>query len=374
MVQVKTFPLPVDTTKYVWNKMNTFARWYKSSNHTAVIFFRQGVVPLKEEFQSTLFQPAPTKGELADPFWIYPRLAEVISGLESDSVWGTRTMIRNLEKERDSERSVVEPKYSELHDISRHVVHVSETLKVAALTLESIRKHHEEFFQTHPAKSNIPVEDLAARMSVEGLGPKMPLESRKIRKRLAFSHHMLQCNLQRSEANYARIQGEITLTFNKVSQKDSNASVQIALQTNKDSKIMKVIAFITMLFLPSTFTSAIFSTSFFKFDQGSWEVSPKIWIFFAFAAAATCIAALVAWWLGLFDLDKSDPSAKHQKKAKNGVVFWKPAARSKNMSAMPTQKSGSQVVVNGSANQQANQDAGRGADPGRGPDLEMGQK
>lgn len=52
-----------------------------------------------------------------------------------------------------------------------------------------------------------------------------------------------------------------------VAQDDSKASQRIAFYSYRESSNMKTLAFVTMLFLPGSFVSALFSTNFFAWDD-----------------------------------------------------------------------------------------------------------
>jgi len=93
------------------------------------------------------------------------------------------------------QRRLQETDYFLLHEIARHAVHVSETLNVALRSLDAIRQHHERF------RTNT---DL-----VRGSNGRRRWD--KVRSRFEFQLRFLQGLLQRSEANNARIQNEITL-------------------------------------------------------------------------------------------------------------------------------------------------------------------
>ncbi|KHN95720.1 uncharacterized protein MAM_06332 [Metarhizium album ARSEF 1941] len=265
---------------YDWDKLNVFSRWHGATHHMALVIFDPRSDELKNSFTSAVLEPRPTPGELRDPFWIYPRLIQKMVDLEETSIWATRKLIRDVEKKRDKQekkRQSLDPEYSWLHEISRHAAHVSETLRVGAVSVESIQKHHEQFLELH-GKSD---------------SGQISMASRNIRNRLAFCHHMFKSGAHRAEANNARLQSEVTLAFNKVSQEDSNVSVQIAHYTRNDSAAMRTIAAVTMLFLPATFISAIFSTSFFNSDGGVWKVSGKFWIFWVVAGVVTLLSFVV---------------------------------------------------------------------------------
>jgi hypothetical protein len=64
--------------------------------------------------------------------------------------------------------------------------------------------------------------------------------------------------------------------------------------SRQDNDVQKSIAVLTMVFLPATFISAVFSTTFFNFgEDGTWEVSPKQWIYWATTIPATILSVFV---------------------------------------------------------------------------------
>ncbi|KIX08486.1 uncharacterized protein Z518_03142 [Rhinocladiella mackenziei CBS 650.93] len=63
-----------------------------------------------------------------------------------------------------------------------------------------------------------------------------------------------------------------------------------------DSAVMKVIAILTVIFLPPTFIAGFFGMAFFEMNPaGNFEASKKIWIFFATAGPLT-VFTLSVWW------------------------------------------------------------------------------
>lgn len=279
--ELELFELEDKKKEYYWPKLNVFSRWYKSPRHTAVIVFdpdklRDGVDPdtLRDNITRCLVSSLDPK-ELQDPFWIYPRLAEEVVRLQDEAVWSIRDRVRETEKKRQS-WDESGPDYPMLHEIQRHAIHVSETLEVASTTMGWIQRHHEQFLG----------------------GPETPsIVSRNIANRLSVHRHMLTSLLHRSNANKERLQSEIGLAFNTVAQHDSRTSVRIADATRSDSAAMRTIAFVSLLFLPATFISAIFSTTFFKLDDnsGAWEVSDKFWVYWAVAVPLT-VGAVTVWF------------------------------------------------------------------------------
>ncbi|KAH7091633.1 hypothetical protein FB567DRAFT_278455 [Paraphoma chrysanthemicola] len=61
----------------------------------------------------------------------------------------------------------------------------------------------------------------------------------------------------------------------------SETAVEIALATNQDSKVMRSISLVTMVFLPGTFFATVFSMTFFDWfdDSGKTRVSSYLWIY-----------------------------------------------------------------------------------------------
>lgn len=89
----------------------------------------------------------------------------------------------------------METDYFLLHEIARHGVHVSETLSVAIQSLDAMQHHHKQF-RTNSALTCI--ENGRGRWD-------------KVGSLFEFQLGLLRGLLQRSEANNARIQNEITL-------------------------------------------------------------------------------------------------------------------------------------------------------------------
>ncbi|KIW76250.1 hypothetical protein Z517_10996 [Fonsecaea pedrosoi CBS 271.37] len=75
-------------------------------------------------------------------------------------------------------------------------------------------------------------------------------------------------------------------------------SRNVAILTRKDSTDMRIIAVVTLLFLPGTFMATLFSSGFFMFlpRDSDQVVSKWIWLYFALTGACTFVVFL-AWYL-----------------------------------------------------------------------------
>jgi hypothetical protein len=111
--------------------------------------------------------------------------------------------------------------------------------------------------------------------------------------------------LEHCEQFSERIQAHIQTTHSLVAQKDSQANIHLAKLTRQDTKLntliatlarrdstdMRVITWITLVFLPGTFTATLFSASFFNFqpDNGGAHVSTWMALYWALTAALTAV-------------------------------------------------------------------------------------
>ena len=267
--------------RYEWYKVNVFIRWVVPTNQTIIIVF-DAKPPVTQHILDALENPGIETPD--DPFWVYARLvSKVMVHFQDTAVWAIRNQVRAIETERKPMGRPY-PDYRRLHDIARHAIHVSETLDVAADTMEGILVQHDNFLRK------------------EGAGVGRPTADR-IHDQLTFCKHMLGGLQHRAASNHKRLQNEIQLAFNTVSQHDSEVSVRIGRAAQVDSAAMKTVAFLTMTFLPATFLSAVFSMSFFDYDADadSWSMSNKLWIYWAFTIPITFgTFALWHFWHRIF--------------------------------------------------------------------------
>ncbi|PVF97439.1 hypothetical protein CPB86DRAFT_874182 [Serendipita vermifera] len=113
----------------------------------------------------------------------------------------------------------------------------------------------------------------------------------------------------------ARMEVQLSTLYNFVNQADSLAtqvdtriSAKLAATSQRDSTAMKILAFITALFLPGSFVAALFSMSMFDFSpsfdpgttegQGNARISKSFWIYCVITIPLTAIVLLAwrIWW------------------------------------------------------------------------------
>lgn len=259
-----------------WYEMGFFTYWNQSGLTTLLCF------DLPARSQSDIQSMFGSQSiDRSCPYAMFSLISDALLRLYDDSVWSIRNHISQWEARRSQEID-----YFLLHEIARHAVHVSETLNVTIQSLDAIRQHHERF------RTNT---DLA--LSNNGRR-----RWDKVGSRFEFQLRFLQGLLQRSEANNARIQNEITLAFNAAAQRDSKIQVRIGEEAKREASAMKGIAMVTMTFLPATFASTLFGMNFFSFgpsegiERSSFIVSRHFWIYWAFTVPMTFVT--FAMWFG----------------------------------------------------------------------------
>ncbi|OCT50410.1 hypothetical protein CLCR_06891 [Cladophialophora carrionii] len=105
-----------------------------------------------------------------------------------------------------------------------------------------------------------------------------------------------QLNIETAAAS--RKIAEISLRHNTAMKDMAKDSRNIAILTRKDSTDMRIIAVVTLLFLPGTFMAALFDAGFFNFSPGDSDqvVSKWIWLYIALTGAATLVV-FGGWYL-----------------------------------------------------------------------------
>lgn len=269
--------LPKNIEDYYWNKLNVFTRWVEATKQTFILVF------------DPKFDPKPSIGDLVkdsllgfdhallgDPYWPYPTLFDIVANLQESAVWLIRDQVRAIEKDLPEPGTVPSPDYRNMHDIARHAIHVCETLDVAVQTIESVQMHYEKFLGSKPQQHDLALDQ-------------------DLRAQLEFYRGFIANLRHRSTSNEKRLQNEIQLAFNTVAQHNAGTSVEIGRAAQIDSSAMKTIAFVTLIFLPPTFISSIFSMSFFQAgDGGGWGMSDNFWLYWVFAVPTT-IATVLIW-------------------------------------------------------------------------------
>jgi Mg2+ and Co2+ transporter CorA len=91
----------------------------------------------------------------------------------------------------------------------------------------------------------------------------------------------------------------ISLHLAATSTKLAETSQEVAISTSRDSAVMRVIAAITIFFLPATITATFFSTTFFSVNSNLDEraYSGWLWLYFLVTIVLTAVVVAGTWLL-----------------------------------------------------------------------------
>ncbi|KAK1773146.1 hypothetical protein QBC45DRAFT_398279 [Copromyces sp. CBS 386.78] len=296
---------------YEWFEMSLFTRW-DSPGKCRVL-----CVDTPPDFPDRLRDALLNKGRpslseaaaaQADPFALHADLLDIMIVYSDISVWRVRDPIRLLEKSRLNGHDLFE----QIHDHARHAYHSSEVLEAGIQTVEQLGRYQREIHESIAAQG---------QRSRLGLGLTYRAQAREYTQ---FQISLVRSLKLRSDSSLQRLKNEVGLAYNNIARQDNS--------------VMKSIALLTMIFLPATFISALFSTTFFTYgDNGNWEVSDELWIYFVTTVPAT-IAIVVFWRVWL---DYGDVIYKWLK----GLVLrtWKGAVGSVSRTRTRSDKEGSDI-------------------------------
>ncbi|RVX66918.1 hypothetical protein B0A52_09042 [Exophiala mesophila] len=135
----------------------------------------------------------------------------------------------------------------------------------------------------------------------------------------------------RSESNAWQHTASIMVQglFNLIAQRDQNQNIRIANDTQilareskRDSTAMKAIAFVTMIFLPGTFLSSVFSMNLFEWDapNSSDVVNHRMWVYWAVAVPLTIMVVVfyLLWEKYMMKLYQKSVQPEDDKKRSSG--------------------------------------------------------
>ena len=278
-----------EAISHKWRDIVVFTNWVKATKKTRILFLRTDEPARQRIIQEILqnLQRIPT----SDPLWPYITIIDDYLNLQHTATYAIRDLTEFQEKraEMPEHSRHLQPKtdYARLHEIARHALTVTEILKVNVETLNHIVQYHGGFMEQEQEQSHS--------------SSSLDVTVRRTHQRLLLYAHLIYSICCRCSSYQDRMKNEIQLAFNIVSQDEAHTSVEIAKAAKTDSEAMKVTSLVALVFLPPTFISAIFSTTFFNFgaDEYSWVMSRKFYIYWAVALPITLTGVLL-WYFYIF--------------------------------------------------------------------------
>ncbi|OCK81526.1 purine and uridine phosphorylase [Lepidopterella palustris CBS 459.81] len=166
-----------------WYEMGFLVHWRPDNTTILCLDLPE---PLQASIQSAL-SSSTDEIDFSDPYSFFSILLHEVLSLYDSSVWSLRNHICEWEARRPQE-----PDYSLLHEIARHMIHVSETLAVALESVKDLQQQQQGF--------------------LAGIG-QGNRSWNKTYSSFQFQLRILQSLLSRSESNKARLQNEIALVW-----------------------------------------------------------------------------------------------------------------------------------------------------------------
>jgi hypothetical protein len=175
----------------------------------------------------------------------------------------------------------MEVNFSGLHNCAKHVIHIAEAVESSILVLDGTRAILEV-----DDKAIGELEDTSKRELIR----------RQLKDRLRYRRSLFQSTKLRLTSLQKRVENAITLSFNLVTQQDSLVMIQ-------DSNSMKIIAAITMIFLPTTGVATVIGSQLFvtslSANDGSWEVNVTplfVWLWWISGPLTLFVILLAYLW------------------------------------------------------------------------------
>lgn len=211
---------------------------------------------------------------MQDPYILFDLVLEELVALIDQVAWLLGDVFGEIETETLDNTSTPGQAaraidFVGLHNVAKHVIYLHESSEAALFTAESLRVKHKQLIGENPTPCNISTQDA--------------LEYRK---------SLLQSTQRRIVSMDRRMGNIINLSFNLVTQQDSRIM-------QRDSKSMRTIAVVTMVFLPVATVAGVFGSQLITLDstaQYHLRVSPDFWILWAIAAPLT-VVVMVVWRL-----------------------------------------------------------------------------
>lgn len=127
-----------------------------------------------------------------------------------------------------------------------------------------------------------------------------PLISASIAERLRANIHLARTTGCYMDSIQDRLNLQLNVLYSFIAQTDNHHAAQLAAISGRDSTSMKILAFITTIFLPGTYVATLFAMDMFDWNNnaGGGAISDRFWIYWAVSVPLTLvtIAGWAIWW------------------------------------------------------------------------------
>ncbi|OGM44099.1 hypothetical protein ABOM_007270 [Aspergillus bombycis] len=275
--------MPTSFTVYDhWTQLAVFVRHHFETS-TPLVLFLNCPDQIKSQLRSSMSSIL-----TSDPYSWHAAFATQIRDAYDQAIWDLRGVVWEVEAYQKQLGSF-QPQFTLLHDMARHISHNKEILDVASDTLDSILYEQAVLDEQHPRPAD-----------------RVPWHVKDVHRQLYLTSKGIRATKLRCISLSERLQNEINLAFNIVSQRNNEASVQMAQSALVDNTMMKTVAIVSLVYLPGTFVSGIFGMNFFNFDTTEsgamvWALSDNFWLYWLVTIPLTLTTMAV--WLLWFNRD-----------------------------------------------------------------------
>ncbi|KAF2148034.1 hypothetical protein K461DRAFT_283127 [Myriangium duriaei CBS 260.36] len=344
------------TPRYRWRYMGFHAMWmpateeilsslflfcFDTDEDLSQIAYGDRLIDMLQKHFMSSFKSPHDHILLSDPFVVQIRLIEFVVQLFDSTVWKFREPLRQMEQSRNPaytrtwlcqelatrrpskstqgpqdevgpeilERKQPQEKiptrkerlqqYYYTHELSRHLIHVIETLDVAHATASLVLDEYRGYLsRTDP--QNRTALNATSQLKLQLL--------------------QLQNLRYRAISDEKRLDAQMKLIFHFVDLDDVQISTQILEDTKQlleesrkdDREITQFLTRLSIAFLPPTFTSGFFGMNFFTFGKGD------LWIYFVVTVPLMVMAVL--WGQGMAGLRGGMRKRKEIRQTAGGVT------------------------------------------------------
>ena len=181
--------------------------------------------------------------------------------------------------------------FVELHNIAKHVIHLNEAVESCLLVVDRLI----EEIDRRQSSNATPLGITASESTTNTLTSSDT--TTQLRSRLLYRKSLFKSTELRLNSLSKRVDNAINLAFNMVTQQDSMLMIQ-------DSSSMKIIAAITLLFLPTTTVATVAGSQMFltSLTGEDWliQASPLYMTMWSISIPLTLVIAVFAltwhWW------------------------------------------------------------------------------
>ncbi|KAK5997561.1 Notoamide biosynthesis cluster M'-like protein [Cladobotryum mycophilum] len=290
---------------YSYQRSGFFLQGQNDGSATLVCF---GPGPLVRKRLEDFVTSRAWEDVVVNPYILFDLVLEGLYGQVDDTVWNMRSVFGPLEhsvlelanSSRTKSASSKIP-FTALHNCSKHLIHLTEAIESCLMVAESLissaggRSNDDADLISIPSGqrnswiSNMDGDSRRRREMVE----------RQLKECLQYRRSLFRSTQLRLSSLQKRIDAAITLSFNLLTQQDSKVLMQ-------DSTSMKIIAAITMVFLPTAVVAAVSGGQLFETqrdgDTQKWSIdaTPLFYTTWWISIPLTVIVILLAlswvWW------------------------------------------------------------------------------